>query len=214
MHWRVPATALRPLIPSGLAIDRFDGDAWLGLVPFRMTGVTLRGMPAVPWLSAFTEMNLRTYVTDGVKPGVWFLRMDASRALAVWAARATLGLPYVWSRMSIEHEDASVVYRSMRGDAHFLASYRPHGPAFDAAAGTLEGWLTERYCLYSVHAARLWRVEIHHKPWPLQRASCDVHANTIPESVGLTVTGQPLLHFSALQEVIGWGAETVTTAGW
>jgi uncharacterized protein len=213
MHWRVPTTALRPLIPPALSIDRFDGDAWVGLVPFRMTGVTLRGMPAVPWLSAFTEMNLRTYVTDGAKPGVWFLRMDASRALAVWAARATLGLPYVWSRMNTEQQDARVVYRSMRGDAHFLASYRPHGPTFEATAETLDAWLTERYCLYSVHAGQLWRVEIHHKPWRLQRATCDVHANTIPESVGLApATAPPLLHFSALQEVVGWGAETVTSA--
>ena len=124
IHWPVATNALRPLVPAPLSIDERGGSAWLSLVPFHMSGVTLRGLPALPWLSAFAEMNLRTYVTMEDKPGVWFLRMDAARALAVWAARIGLGLPYVWSSMRTTPDGERVHYRSQRGHAVFEARVR------------------------------------------------------------------------------------------
>jgi len=210
IHWPVPADALRPLIPSPLAIDTRGGAAWLGLVPFRMTGVTYRGLPAVPWLSAFAEMNLRTYVTLDGKPGVWFLRMDAARALAVWAARLGMGLPYVWSTMYVRRDGDEVSYSSVRAAARFEATYRPVGPPAEASAGSLEAFLTERYCLYTVRARRLLRVEVHHRPWPLQPARAEIRHNTIQHSMGLPgPIADPLLHFADRLDVVGWGPEAV-----
>jgi uncharacterized protein len=212
MHWPVPVDVLRPLVPSQLTIDERGGSAWLSLVPFHMSGVTLRGVPALPWLSAFAEMNLRTYVTAGEKPGVWFLRMDAARALAVWTARLGLGLPYVWSTMRVEPDGERIQYRSECGHAVFEARYGPAGAPEAPAPGSLEAFLTERYCLYTVVANRLARMEIQHPPWPLQPADATVGTNTIPGSLGLPgPIGQAFLQFSRRQDVVGWGLTTVTT---
>jgi uncharacterized protein len=206
MHWPVPAAVVRPLVPDPLSIDERGGSAWLSLVPFHMTEVTLRGLPALPWLSAFAEMNLRTYVTLGTKPGVWFLRMDAARALAVWTARLGLGLPYVWSSMGVEHDGSRVRYRSACGHAIFEARYGPTGPPVEPAHDSLEAFLTERYCLYTVMAGRLARMDIHHAPWPLQPADAMVTTNSIPVSLNLPgPIGQPLMQFSRRQDVVGWG---------
>jgi uncharacterized protein YqjF (DUF2071 family) len=210
MHWPVPVAVIRPFVSSRLEIDVRDGTAWLGLVPFRMTDVTLRHVPALPWLSAFPEMNLRTYVTHGAKPGVWFLRMDASRALAVIAARATLALPYVWSSMTTRHDGDRIVYASGQGRARFRAAYGPESSSFVAKQGSLEEFLTERYCLYTVKSKRLLRVEIHHRPWVLQAAAAEVETNTVAASLGLPGPSQaPHLLFARLQETVGWGAELV-----
>ncbi|HEY7474325.1 MAG TPA: DUF2071 domain-containing protein [Vicinamibacterales bacterium] len=206
IHWPVPAAAVRPLVPEPLAVDERGGSAWLSLVPFHMSGVTLRGLPAVPWLSAFAEMNLRTYVTLDDKPGVWFLRMDAARALAVWTARLGLGLPYVWSSMRVEADGPRVRYRSERGPAVFEARYGPTAAPVEPAHGSLEAFLTERYCLYTVLGSRVARMEIHHPPWPLQAADATVTFNSIPASLNLPgPIGQPLMQFSRRQDVVGWG---------
>jgi uncharacterized protein YqjF (DUF2071 family) len=97
-HWTVDTAMLRPHIPAKLEIDTFDGQAWLGIVPFSVTGVRLRWTPPLPWLSAFPELNVRTYVTAQEKPGVWFFTLDAANALAVAAARLTFHLPYFRAR--------------------------------------------------------------------------------------------------------------------
>lgn len=206
MHWPVPAAIVRPFVPDALTIDERGGSAWLSLVPFHMTDVTLRGLPAVPWLSAFAEMNLRTYVTFEDKPGVWFLRMDAARAPAVVTARLGLGLPYVWSAMRVNADGARVRYRSVRRDAVFDGRYGPTGDATEPVRDSLEAFLTERYCLYTVIARRLARLEIHHAPWALQPADATVTTNTIPASLNLPgPIGQPLMQFSRRQDVVGWG---------
>src|SRR5215211_9285994 len=154
MHWRVPEEVLRPLIPQALRLDSFDGSAWLGVVPFRMESVRPRFLPAVPWLSSFPELNLRTYVTHENKPGLWFFSLDAHNPIAVRLARATFHLPYFDAKMSSETSGGTVRYRSVRTHggappARYAASYRPLGETFDSRPGTLESFLTERYCLYS-----------------------------------------------------------------
>jgi uncharacterized protein len=216
-HWPVDAALLRPLIPQQLQIDIFEGTAWLAVVPFRMTGVRLRGTPAMPWLSAFPELNVRTYVTFGEKPGVWFFSLDARNALAVATARAWFHLPYFRARMSCAERAGWIHYqcrRTHRGApaGSLKGRYRPVGGAFSAQSGTLEHFLTERYCLYTTDArGRVIRGEIHHPPWPLQVAEAEFTGNTMAEASRIVLPARKaLLHFAKKQEVVVWRPERAT----
>ncbi len=209
-HWPVGASELRLLVPPQLQIDTFEGRAWLAVVPFRMTGVRLRGTPSMPWLSAFPELNVRTYVRCGGKPGVWFFSLDAANSLAVAIARAWFHLPYFRARMTCAERDGWIEYRSERthrgAPAGLLKGrYRPIGEAFSPQPGTLEHFLTERYCLYAADArGQIIRGEIHHPPWLLQRAEAELARNSMTESLGITLTSRPLLHFARRQDVLVW----------
>jgi uncharacterized protein len=210
-HWPVPESALRPHIPAGLAIDTFEGQAWLGVVPFRMSGVRLRGTPALPWLSAFPELNVRTYVVANGKPGVWFFSLDAGNALAVAIARTWFHLPYFRARMSCQERNGWIEYRSERThrrapNAILDGRYRASGEVFSAQPGSLEHFLTERYCLYTAdRTGRIIIGEIHHAPWPLQPAEAELTQNTMAQSLGLSLPAdRPLLHFSKRQDVVVW----------
>jgi uncharacterized protein YqjF (DUF2071 family) len=216
-HWPVPAAALRPHLPAQLEIDTFKGQAWLAVVPFRMSGVRLRGTPAMPWLSSFPELNVRTYITLGAKPGVWFFSLDAGNPLAVAIARAWFHLPYFRARMFCEDRDGWIHYRSERthrgsSAGSLEARYRPVGAVFSAKPGTLEHFLTERYCLYTTDSSgRLIRGEIHHPPWPLQLAEASFERNTIAQASQLSLPklSSPLLHFSRRQDVLVWQPQRI-----
>ena len=209
-HWPVSADAMRRVVPRELELDCFGGQCWIGVVPFRMAGVRLRATPAVPWLSAFPELNVRTYVTAGGKPGVWFFSLDAGSRVAVEIARAWFHLPYFRARMSLEPNGQEITYLSRRTDERgqgerFEAGYAGEGESFFAQQGTLEYFLTERYCLYARRAdGAILRGEIHHAPWELRRARAQIRVNTMTKSLGVTLSGEPLLHFSKLQEVVVW----------
>ena len=211
MHWPVDAEALRRRLPAGLAIDAFEGSAWIGVVPFRMTCVRPRLVPGLPGLSAFPELNVRTYVTRDGKPGVWFLSLDAASALAVRLARARFRLPYFRARMSCRESDGWVDYASERIDsgapaAGLAARYRPVGPTFLARPGTLDHFLTARYCLYATDRdGSLLRGEIDHPPWPLQSAECEVGRSSMIASHGLTpLSDRPRLLFARRLDVAAW----------
>jgi uncharacterized protein YqjF (DUF2071 family) len=210
-HWPMPANALRRAVPSRLELDTYEGQAWLAVTPFRMTGVRPRLLPLLPGLSAFPELNVRTYVTDGQKRGVWFFSLDAGNRPAVELARRWFHLPYFHARMSLEHQGDGVRYESRRirrsgPAAEFRASYRPVGEVMRAATGSLEHWLTERYCLYAMDKReRLFRAEIHHVPWPLQLATVEIEINTMAAGHGFTLPGGPsLAHFSRRLDVRVW----------
>lgn len=220
-HWIADAHALRRLVPRALELDLHDGQAWLGIVPFYMTNVRLRFTPPLPWLSAFAELNVRTYVRVGDKPGIYFFSFDAGRRLAVAAARRVLNLPYVVATMSVkrrgvlspdhahadEHEH-EIVYNSVREKhpAVFRATYGPASAPFEPERGSLEYFLTERYCLYNLNRrGRLYRLDIHHPPWELQFANASITANTMARSAGIDLDGPPvLLHFAQRQDMIAW----------
>ena len=215
-HWPIPVDVLRAKVPEPLALDLFEGQAWLGIVPFRMTGVRMRGTPALPWLSAFPELNVRTYVTVGSKPGVYFFSLEAANPVAVRAARAWFGLPYYHARMSLEDDGATIRYRSRRTHrgaepADFAASYGPVGAVERTVPGSLEHWLTERYCLYTVdRRGRIHRGEVHHDPWPLQRAEWDVETNGMAAAHGITLPDvAPLCHFARRLDVVVWNPRRV-----
>jgi uncharacterized protein len=218
-HWPVPAAALRPFVPPGLALDSFDGACWIGVVPFRMSGVRPRLTPPLPWISAFPELNVRTYVTAEGKPGVWFFSLDAANPLAVEAARLGFHLPYFRARMACEPQGEAVRYHSTRAHggaapAAFTGRYRPTGPAYRATPGTLEHWLTERYCLYAANrAGQIWRGDVHHAPWPLQPAEAEFERNTMTAQIGLSLPETPpLLHFVRRLDVVAWLPERVHEA--
>jgi uncharacterized protein YqjF (DUF2071 family) len=217
VHWPVDASVLRPLIPPQLQIDTFEGQSWLAVVPFRMTGVRLHGTPPLPWLSAFPEMNVRTYVTHGEKPGVWFFSLDAGNSLAVAIARAWFHLPYFRARMHCVERDGWIRYQSKRTHRRAPTGlleglYGPIGEVFAPRRGTLEHFLTERYCLYTADArGRIIRGEIHHSPWPLQLGEAEFTDNSMTEAAGVRLLARkPLLHFSRRQDVVVWRPERVT----
>jgi uncharacterized protein len=206
-HWRASADALRSQLPRGLELDLFEEEAWIGVTPFRVTGLRARGLPPLPLISSFLEVNTRTYVTAGGKPGIWFFSLDAASELAVRAARRGYRLPYFRADMRAEWRDGRLEYESRRRDGERAAlrvGYRPVGDAFEAAPGSLAHFLTERYCLYTEDEGRLKRAEIHHGPWPLQPAEAEIVENTMPPSVIELLDEAPLLHFSARQDVVIW----------
>lgn len=240
-HWPLPPEVLAPTLPAGLELDTREGRAWLGVIPFRMSGVRLRGLPPLPGVGAFPEANVRTYVRAGDRPGVWFYSLDAASRLAVAAARRWFHLPYVHARMrawrawndegsgharmrSGGDEGGGVRYESRRtgavgpgpGGAGALAcSYGPTGDVFEARPGTLEHWLTERYCLYAAAPdGRLFRGEIHHAPWPLQPAEARFERNELAAASGLALSDErPQLLFARRLDVVAFAPRRVPVAG-
>ena len=212
-HWPVEPLAVRELIPRQLELDLFDGRAWVGVTPFRMSGVRLRWLPAVPGTSDFPEVNVRTYVRCGGRAGVYFFSLDAASWLACRLARAWYRLPYFHARMSIRSEDDSVRYESVRLEgprpAEFRARYRPVSAPRTAQPGSLEHWLTERYCLFTTDLhGRVFPGDIHHLPWPLQDAEAEIETNTLASAAGIRLPdAAPLLHFAKKLDVVVWRPE-------
>jgi uncharacterized protein len=203
IHYRVPVDRLRPLVPDGLDVDEHSGSGWLGVTPFAITGLRARGLLPLPFGSSFRELNVRTYVTRDGKPGIWFFSLDASSRIAVEAARRLYRLPYHLADISVRRRGAELLYDCSRHEGKaFSAAYRADGAVFPADAGSLEHFLTERYCLYAEHDDELFRAEIHHTPWPLQPARARIDLNTMPP---LKVPeDDPVLHFSKRQDVVIW----------
>jgi uncharacterized protein len=203
-HWRVDAVQLRDFVPDGLEIEQYDCSAWLGVVPFELNGLRARGMYALPFVSSFRELNVRTCVARDDKPGIWFLSLDASSQIAVQAARRLYKLPYFHAQISLERRGGKIVYECVRNERRtFSGSYRRIGGAAAPGPGSLEHFLTERYCLYAEARSRLYRAEIHHRPWPLQEADAEIDLNTMPPDE-LQLRGDPILHFSKRQDVVIW----------
>jgi hypothetical protein len=213
-HWPVPAEQLEPLLSAPLELDRFDGQAYLGVTPFRLTALRARGTLPLPLVSSFLELNVRTYVSFGGKPGIWFFSLDASSRLAVAAARRAYKLPYFHAAITATAPGEWVEYACVRAEAErpyvFEGRYRPDGPVAPAEPGTLEHFLVERYCLYAAdRRGRLHRAEIHHAPWPLQRAEARIDLNTMAADGIALPADPPLLHFSRRQDVVIWPLERV-----
>src|SRR5688572_12581768 len=200
-HWPVGVDALRAHVPAGFEIDTFDQQAWIAVVPFHMTNVAPRGIPALPWVSAFPELNVRTYVRVNGRPGVYFFSLDAANPMAVGIARTLVHLPYFTASMQVEQKEGWIAYRSQRTSAkgaraELTVRYRPVGRVAPPVDGTLEHFLTERYCLFTVDEAfHAYSLDIHHPPWPLQTAEAEFAVNTMADAVGIRLPSMaPLLH--------------------
>lgn len=209
-HWRVPVAVLGRLVPSQLTIQEFDGTSWVGIVPFNVEGLSARFAPDVPTLSNFPEVNLRLYVEAEGRPGVWFVSLDAGSRLAVLGARAAFSLPYYRARFRQHVAAAAATFTAERLSnpaVRLAATYRPIGEEFEARPGSLEHFLTERYCLYTRYpSGRIARLEIQHPPWRLRQAEAEIRENTLAELQGIPIdkSQTPVLHFSAEQNVVAW----------
>ena len=209
-HWPVDARTVRDKVPAAFDLDLFDGICWLGIVPFRMTNVAPRGVPSIPWISEFPELNVRTYVRVGDRPGVYFFSLDAASTVAVQAARTLLNLPYYAASMKVVDRAGTIEYDSRRHDsspgASLSATYRPIGDQRLPERGGLDYFLTERYCLYNQNRSNQpYRLEIHHPPWPLQAADAEFGENTMADAAGVRLPDtKPLLHFSRRQDMVAW----------
>ncbi len=216
-HWRVEPAAVEPLIPPPLRLDLYEGHAWLGITPFLLSGARPRGVPPLPWLSRFPELNVRTYVDFAGKPGIYFFSLDAARLAAVAAARRSYRLPYFHAQMQAHRRGDTVHYHSRRIDragppAEFRAAYRPAGPRLPQEDGSLPRWFAERYCAYVVDEQhRVLRADIHHRPWPLQPATAEIAVNTMVQPLRFELDESPLLHYSVRQDTVIWRLEPVGT---
>ena len=221
-HWPMPSGEIGARLPDGLEPDTFQGRAWVGVVPFSMDMIQMRGLPVIPGARRTPELNLRTYVRDRNTgtPGVYFFSLDAANPLAVLVARTFFHLPYFWAQMRVEpHGDREIEFHSRRlvsrKPVKFSARYRGLGPSrqmLQSRVGTIESFLTERYCLFTKDGAgRLLRADIHHVPWTLEEAEADIEQNDLASHIGLELPRtKPLLHYSRQLAVYIWAAERVT----
>lgn len=209
-HWELSPERLRALIPSELPLDTFEGRAFVGVTPFEVRALRLTLTPPLPWVSHFPELNVRTYVTVGGRPGIYFFSLDAARLTAVHGARRSYRVPYHHARMTIHRDGPHTRFESARisrdgPPAELRAEYEPTRPAYNPAPETLEHWLTERYCLYTMdQTRRVLRGEIHHPPWPLRPARAELELNTMGAQIGLGLAAEPLLHYAGRQDVLFW----------
>ena len=207
-HWPVDKVLLAQKVPAPLELELYNGEAWISIVPFHMTNVAPRGVPSLPVMSEFPELNVRTYVRYGTKPGVFFFSLDAGNPLAVTAGRTLFNLPYHTAAMTVENCEGRIRYASRRSGsvvADFVAEYQPTSPVFVARPDSLEYFLTERYCLFTVSGGEVDRVDIHHPPWPLQEAEAAIEIDTMTDSLGIRRPGRtPLLHFAKRQDMVAW----------
>lgn len=210
-HWAIDAALIKPLLPEQLELDHFEGKAYVGVVPFRMDGVRKALLPPIPGLSAFPEINVRTYVKAGTTSGVFFFSLDTSSKLAVSHGQKSYGLPYHNAWIAVGQDNGWHTYSSVRNEpgaapAQFKARYRPTGEPGRTSRGTLEDWLVERYCLFTtIPGSGLVRVPVHHKPWSIQPAEAEIEINTMGEPMGFDLgKDKPILHFSAELKTNSW----------
>lgn len=220
LHWPVPVEDIARLLPPSLTVDTWDGMAWVGLIPFHVHGARPPLFPPVPHISQFPETNLRTYVhKDGQAPGVWFFSLEAARLIPVYAARAGFHLNYQHARMSVRSRDTSegrlFSYESERlrpGPVPARSHLRgkPEGGVREAAPGTFEHFLVERYLLYSATDSHLYRARVHHRSYPLQDARGEVISESLLAAAGIgRPNDPPLAHFSPGVDVDVFAIERV-----
>ena len=223
-HWPVAEAQIAPMLPEGLQVDTFQGSAWLGVVPFWLDRIKIRGIPSVPGVRSFPDLNLRTYVREEQSgtPGLYFFSLDASNLLAVGVARSVFHLPYHWAEMRLEQrsEREFSFYSRRRFSAEpvlFKARYRGLGPTHKLAlsrSGTLQHFFSERHCLFSRNReGQAIRSNLHHVPWPLEEAEAEIERNDLASAIGIRLPDQePVLHYSRRLAVYIWPEKLVKPA--
>lgn len=202
LHWDFPIEVVQATLPPELKVDSWDGRAWIGVVPFWMRGIRPRGCPAVPGISNFLELNLRTYVHDDRgTPGVWFYSLDANQRLAVWAARRFFHLNYQYARMESQRDEETgwTEFRSMRQGAtpenECRFRYRAAGTAAPAAPESFEFFLVERYVLFSRSPRGvLFTGTVAHEPYQVSPVELPQWSDALFPLQGFTQPNRPPVH--------------------
>ena len=210
MHWKIDESLLSPLVPHELEIDLHDGAAWIGLIPFSMTGIRPAFGPALPGVSSFFQINVRTYVTHHGDPGIWFFSLDASNQMAVWLARTVYHLPYFRASIETKQDNLRFLFQCQRlGKAGkgvgFRAEWQSGPPIGRIRPGSLAWFLTERYRLFTKTKGQIQTGEIRHEPWQLRSASLEEYESTLLSDIGLPEPSQaPVLYHSDELAVDFW----------
>jgi uncharacterized protein YqjF (DUF2071 family) len=209
IHWEIEYDDLRARIPAELEIDLYEGKAWIAIVPFDMKGVTFRNCPKLSYLSDFPEINVRSYVSYRGKPGVWFFSLDVPSRFTTWTARTFFHLPYRQGAVSISEDERGFEYRQNVGEEVFKAIYNPlHTETW--SKDSFEKWSTERYCLYcQSKKGSLYRTEVHHPQWPLQKAVLNIEENSMLENFKIKAQ-HPSVLFSNQIEVVAYPPKKLT----
>jgi uncharacterized protein len=205
-HWRVPIDVLARLLPADVAADTFDGEAWLAVAAYRVAGLRARGLPPLPGLSSFPQLEVSTPVMVDGYPGLWLFQLETTKQIVVEAAKRTHRFPAYRARISTGRDAAGFRFDAIRDGLAFAAVYAGRGAEFASVSGTLEHFLTERYALYTADGGRLYRAPVHHLPWRLQGAAGEVEAATLAP---LPIEGEPYLLFSAVQDLLVWPLEAL-----
>jgi hypothetical protein len=216
-HWPTNPAGLAALLPRGLTLDTWEGEAWVAVAPFRMPYLSIRRLPDVPPFMRLLETNVRTYVTAGGKPGVYFFSLDADNPVTVEVARRWYSLPYLNARFDCDFSADAIRYHVTRVDQRaapgaFDATYRPTSALRPPTPGSLEDWLTARYALYTcTRRGRLMRGDITHAPWNLAPAEAEIRLNTLAQSHGVTLADTaPLLHYAERLDVLAWSITPIS----
>lgn len=197
LHWQVAADAVQATLPPGLFVDTFEGTAYLGIVPFFMKRIRPAWLPPLPWVSWFLELNVRTYVHDRAgRPGVWFYSLDCNQPLAVLVARRFFHLPYFHAKMRATSRAGAIQYLSQRRGKPTPSSFAWHAPSGDpweAAPGSLEFFLVERYALFSADpSGALHCGRVHHPPYRISQAVAPEFSVEPARQAEFELAGPPL----------------------
>lgn len=219
-HWAIPPSMIRSMVPDALEIDTYEGTGWISIIPFMMTGVRLRCLPPIPFTTTFPEINVRTYVKVGGRSGIYFLSLDASNPLITAIARKWYRLPYFEASMNFQKHKEGIEIHSRRVKSpvqteQFSAAYQPRTDVFIAKKGSLEYWLTERYTLFCECAKtkRIYGANVYHEPWRLQKATVQIHENTLAERrFSLEDTPSLSLYSRGVQSIV-WPIQEVREEG-
>ncbi|MBS4197060.1 YqjF family protein [Lederbergia citri] len=214
MHLPIKPEKLQPYIPSAVEIDTFEDYAWLGVIVFKIDGIFPRGFPPVSIRPAFPEINLRTYVRCNDKPGIYFLSLDVDDWTSCSLAKRWLHVPYHPAKISFQKIEQSYHFESNRN--HHIpiickGSYTPKSEIFYPENMTLDHWLTERYCFFSHNQkSNVYCLDIHHHPWPLQRAEATIHSNDLCRPFNFDFENEtPIFHYSQGVDALIWNIKKI-----
>lgn len=201
MHYPVAPHLLREIVPQELELDTYKNEAWLSIIPLKITDMRVRGVPPIPLLSSYIELNVRTYVIYQGVPGIYFFSLDASDLISVIGAKAGTGLPYKLAKMEFSEHDDIFRFKSHRitGTQEKLdVSFKRGNVLYEPLPGSLDFWLLERYCMYSFWGNHILRGDIHHDQWKVAHAEAEIHQNTMASFLPKgTLTNNPLiLHYA------------------
>ncbi|MEH7125174.1 DUF2071 domain-containing protein [Bacillus sp. JJ1532] len=216
IHWPIPSEKLRKHIPASLEIDTFNGSAWLGIIVFVMDGIYPRGLPNISILPKFQEINVRTYVKCNGKSGIYFLSLDVCDWASYTIAKRWLRLPYQSAQISIEKKGQNFHYKSIRKrktkyEITIDGTYKPLEEVYLPKEGTLDHFLTERYCFFSSNnGIHTYCLEIHHQPWQLQKTEIEIYKNTLFTPFNIDVNKvTPISHFSKGTDSLIWNIKKI-----